>query len=112
MNSVLKPARFCLKPDRRLSSTRTSALPWKCSTMWLPMNPAPPVTSARISESVHQFVHSHFLLFNGFHQFELGPAAVKVVSFATHFEIGVAHQKVSEKADADFKRYELSGKDE
>ena len=50
MSSHSKPDRLLLKPQRRLSRTRTSARSWKCSTMCRPMKPAPPVIKTRIGE--------------------------------------------------------------
>ena len=51
-----KPDRLLLKPQRRLSRTRTSARSWKCSAICRPMKPAPPVIKTRIGEckAAHQ----------------------------------------------------------
>src|SRR5208282_2620108 len=80
--------------------------------MWLPMKPAPPVTKIFISNGLHQFVHGRFLLLYGLDQFELCATAVKVVSFAVDFEIGVARQKIGEETNAVFKRDEFARKSE
>ena len=64
------------------------------------------------SKGFHQFVHPFFLLLDRLNQFELCAAAVKIVVFAMHFEIGIARQKIREKTQADFERDELAGKRE
>src|SRR5215471_8069207 len=50
INWHFKPDRLLLKPERRLSSTRTSARSWKYSEICRPMKPAPPVIKTRILE--------------------------------------------------------------
>jgi len=45
-----KPAKLLLKPQRRLSRTRSFARSWKYSAMCRPMKPAPPVTKTRIPD--------------------------------------------------------------
>jgi hypothetical protein len=48
-------------------------------------------------------------LFDGLDQFELGAAAVQIVAFAMHLEIGVARQKIRQEAEADFEGDEFAG---
>src|SRR5439155_20272925 len=45
-----KPDRLLLRPQHRLSRTRTSARSWKYSAICRPMKPAPPVIKTRIPE--------------------------------------------------------------
>jgi hypothetical protein len=56
----------------------------------------------------HQPVHSFLLILDGLNQFELCPAAVKVVARAMHFEIRVSRQIVGEEPYADLERDQLA----
>ena len=110
MNSCLKPARLRLKPEHKLSSTRTSA-----RSMEMFSDVAADKTGAAgdqnfHSNPLHEFVHLLFLLLDRLNQLELCAAAVKIVVFAMHLEIRVPRQKIRQKTNANFKRDQLAGK--
>ena len=50
------------------------------------------------------------LAFDGFHEFELGAAAVQVVVGAMDAEVGVAAEEIGQETKADFERDQLAGK--
>jgi hypothetical protein len=68
-------------------------------------------SSVRLLDRLHQPIHSFFLPFDRFEQFELRSAAVKVVFVAVHFVIGIALQIVRQESDALLERYQLAGED-
>ena len=47
-------------------------------------------------------------MFDGFNQFKLSSATVKVVTIAMDLEVSIAHEEIRQKAEADLKRYELA----
>ena len=53
-------------------------------------------------------VHSLFLYFNRFNEFELSSAAVEVVVLAVSFEVYIALEVVGEEAETDFKGNEFT----
>ena len=61
---------------------------------------------------LHQLALLLLLLFDGFHQFELRPAAVEVVSLAIYLEIGVPGRKINQKTNRNPERGELDGQSE
>ena len=62
-----------------------------------------------VCQGLDQAVHRFFLLLDGFDELELRAAAVEIMPFAMHFEIGVAGKIVGEKADADLESDEFAG---
>src|SRR5258706_361314 len=73
---------------------------WRTKTVRAPLNNSP--GSRKRLQPIHVFLHSRFLLLDGFDEFELGAATVEVVGGAMDSEVSIAAEKIGQESYANF----------